>query len=140
MLTGCSSPARSPLQPSACHQSVIQRLHAATRTVTGNVRNGKSPSTTRTTSLLRQFRACSLTPPGPRVAQMANMLMETVQWINTTYPFWQRRSSQDHIWVFTHDEGACWAPNVLTPSIWLTHWGRMDKDHKACRVGHGDLT
>lgn len=70
-------------------------------------------------------------PGGPRVAQMANMLMETVQWINATYPFWQRRGGRDHIWVFTHDEGACWAPNVLTPSIWLTHWGRMDKDHKS---------
>ncbi|KXZ53466.1 hypothetical protein GPECTOR_7g916 [Gonium pectorale] len=68
---------------------------------------------------------------GPRIRQMVNMLMETVDWINTTYPFWQRRGGRDHIWLFTHDEGACWAPNVLNSSIWLTHWGRLDPDHKS---------
>ncbi|MEW5317214.1 MAG: hypothetical protein WDW38_008534 [Sanguina aurantia] len=32
---------------------------------------------------------------------------------------------RDHVWLFTHDEGACWVPNEVTPSVWLTHWGRM---------------
>ncbi|KXZ53467.1 hypothetical protein GPECTOR_7g917 [Gonium pectorale] len=70
-------------------------------------------------------------PGGPRIRQMVNMLMEAVDWINATYPFWQRRGGRDHIWLFTHDEGACWAPNVLNSSIWLTHWGRLDPDHKS---------
>ncbi len=129
MLTGCSSTARSPLRSSPCHQSVMQRPHAATRIVTGDVRIGRSPPATHKIAFA-SIPCLPRTPTGPRVAQMANMMMETVQWINATYPFWQRRGGRDHIWVFTHDEGACWAPNVLTPSIWLTHWGRMDKDHK----------
>lgn len=34
----------------------------------------------------------------------------------------------DHIWLFAHDEGACWAPKELYEnSIILTHWGRLDK-------------
>ncbi|KAG2481846.1 hypothetical protein HYH03_019188 [Edaphochlamys debaryana] len=70
-------------------------------------------------------------PGGPRPRQMANMLMDTVEWINATHPFWQRRGGRDHVFLFTHDEGACWAPNVLNNSIWLTHWGRMGLDHKS---------
>ncbi|KAG2494841.1 hypothetical protein HYH03_007081 [Edaphochlamys debaryana] len=63
--------------------------------------------------------------------EMSNMLMDTVEWINATHPFWQRRGGRDHVFLFTHDEGACWAPNVLNNSIWLTHWGRMGLDHKS---------
>ncbi|PNH11823.1 putative glucuronosyltransferase [Tetrabaena socialis] len=66
---------------------------------------------------------------GPRVRQMVNMLLETVEWIDQTYPFWKRRGGRDHVFLFTHDEGACWAPNVLINSTWLTHWGRMDLNH-----------
>ncbi|KAG2494840.1 hypothetical protein HYH03_007080 [Edaphochlamys debaryana] len=66
---------------------------------------------------------------GPRPRQMANMLMDTVEWINATHPFWQRRGGRDHVFLFTHDEGACWAPTVLNNSIWLTHWGRMGLNH-----------
>ncbi|KAG2444185.1 hypothetical protein HYH02_009123 [Chlamydomonas schloesseri] len=70
-------------------------------------------------------------PGGPRIRQMLNMIMETRDWIDEHYPYWKRRGGRDHIWTFTHDEGACWAPNVLNTSIWLTHWGRMDPDHKS---------
>eukprot|EP00798_Chlamydomonas_sp_ICE-L_P023547 gene23547-9071_t len=64
-----------------------------------------------------------------RPMHMANMILETKQWIDKKFPFWKRRGGADHIWPFTHDEGACWAPNDVVPSIWLTHWGRMDLDH-----------
>ncbi|KXZ53465.1 hypothetical protein GPECTOR_7g915 [Gonium pectorale] len=66
---------------------------------------------------------------GTRVMNAVNMLRETVDWINTTYPFWQRRGGRDHIWIFAHDEGSCWAPTVLKDSVWLTHWGRLDLNH-----------
>ncbi|KAG2455017.1 hypothetical protein HYH02_000842 [Chlamydomonas schloesseri] len=66
---------------------------------------------------------------GPRTRQMLNMVIEAVQWINATFPFWQRRGGRDHIFTFTHDEGACWAPNIVNNSIWLTHWGRMELNH-----------
>ncbi len=49
---------------------------------------------------------------------------QLVQWLNATHPYWARRGGRDHIWLFTHDEGACWAPTALKDSIWLTHWGR----------------
>jgi hypothetical protein len=52
------------------------------------------------------------------------MVIEAKQWIQKHFPYWDRNGGQDHIWLFTHDEGACWAPNEVTPSIWLTHWGR----------------
>ncbi|GLI69587.1 hypothetical protein VaNZ11_014246 [Volvox africanus] len=68
-------------------------------------------------------------PGGPRIRQMVNMLREVVEWIDKTYPFWGRRGGRDHIWLFTHDEGACWAPKVLENSTWLTHWGRMGLEH-----------
>ena len=58
-----------------------------------------------------------------------NMLSEARDWIDANYPFWKRRGGRDHIWTFPHDEGACWAPNSIVSSIWLTHWGRMDPDH-----------
>ncbi|KXZ53464.1 hypothetical protein GPECTOR_7g914 [Gonium pectorale] len=68
---------------------------------------------------------------GTRVMHAVNMLRETVDWINANYPFWGRRGGRDHIWLFPHDEGACWAPTVLKDSVWLTHWGRLGLDHES---------
>ena len=34
-----------------------------------------------------------------------------------------RRGGRDHIWLFTHDEGTCWAPAAIKNSIILGHWG-----------------
>ncbi|KAG2450529.1 hypothetical protein HYH02_005030 [Chlamydomonas schloesseri] len=50
----------------------------------------------------------------------------------------QRRGGRDHIWLFTHDEGACWAPSVIKDSVWLTHWGRLDHDHVSNTAFVGD--
>lgn len=61
--------------------------------------------------------------------QVINMIREIVEWIDKQYPFWKRRGGRDHIWLFTHDEGACWAPSVIKDSVWLTHWGRLDPEH-----------
>lgn len=56
---------------------------------------------------------------------LSNIILDTKRWIQERYPFWDRRGGRDHVWLFTHDEGACWVPNEVTPSVWLTHWGRM---------------
>ena len=40
-----------------------------------------------------------------------------------------RRGGRDHIWLTTHDEGSCWVPAAIRPSIILSHWGRMDTNH-----------
>lgn len=66
---------------------------------------------------------------GPRVMHVSNILLDTQRWIQKHYPYWDRRGGADHIWMFSHDEGACWAPNAIGKSIWLTHWGRMGKNH-----------
>ncbi|KAG2431441.1 hypothetical protein HXX76_009456 [Chlamydomonas incerta] len=57
---------------------------------------------------------------GTRPRQMVNFIREVHTWIDTNYPYWKRRQGRDHIWVWTHDEGACWAPTALNNSIWLT--------------------
>ncbi|KAL6749482.1 exostosin-like glycosyltransferase [Haematococcus lacustris] len=69
--------------------------------------------------------------PSPnRVHQASNLMLEVQQWLQKTHPWWDRRGGRDHVWLTPHDEGACWAPRVITDnSIILTHWGRMDANH-----------
>ena len=45
--------------------------------------------------------------------------------ISSTYPFWNASGGADHLWPFTHDEGACYAPAALSRATLLVHWGRM---------------
>ena len=45
--------------------------------------------------------------------------------IRTSYPYWNASNGADHLWPFTHDEGACYAPAALQRATLLTHWGRM---------------
>ena len=32
--------------------------------------------------------------------------------VRGAYPYWNRSGGADHLWPFTHDEGACYAPEV----------------------------
>ncbi len=58
------------------------------------------------------------------------MTLEAQRWLAQAHPYWNRSAGADHVWLFSHDEGACWAPTeVATNSIILTHWGRMDLNH-----------
>ncbi|KAG2424862.1 hypothetical protein HYH02_015125 [Chlamydomonas schloesseri] len=71
-------------------------------------------------------------PSGPRVMHVTNMMLEVRDWIRKHFPYWDRRGGRDHIWLMTHDEGACYAPTeIYKSSIFLTHWGRRDADHKS---------
>lgn len=39
---------------------------------------------------------------------------------------WNATGGANHIWLFSHDEGACWAPSeIYNVSIILTQWGRL---------------
>lgn len=58
------------------------------------------------------------------------MTHELLGWVKAAHPYWNRTGGADHLWLFAHDEGACWAPSeVYERSIILTHWGRMDRGH-----------
>jgi hypothetical protein len=43
---------------------------------------------------------------------------------------------KDHIFLISHDEGACWAPTEIMSSTILTHWGRMDMNNTS-ETGYG---
>lgn len=45
------------------------------------------------------------------------------------YPFWNRSSGRDHIWFFSWDEGACYAPKEIWDSMMLVHWGNTNSKH-----------
>ncbi|CAN4099793.1 unnamed protein product [Withania somnifera] len=49
--------------------------------------------------------------------------------IITQYPYWNRSSGKDHIWFFSWDEGACYAPKEIWNSIMLVHWGNTNSKH-----------
>lgn len=45
------------------------------------------------------------------------------------YPYWNRSSGRDHIWFFSWDEGACYAPKEIWNSMMLVHWGNTNSKH-----------
>lgn len=49
--------------------------------------------------------------------------------IVSQYPFWNRSSGRDHLWFFSWDEGACYAPKEIWNSMMLVHWGNTNSKH-----------
>ncbi|XP_047315383.1 uncharacterized protein LOC124919231 [Impatiens glandulifera] len=45
------------------------------------------------------------------------------------YPYWNRSSGRDHIWSFSWDESACYAPKEIWNSMMLVHWGNTNSKH-----------
>ncbi|XP_043711978.1 uncharacterized protein LOC122660809 [Telopea speciosissima] len=45
------------------------------------------------------------------------------------YPYWNRSAGRDHIWFFSWDEGACYAPKEIWNSMMLVHWGNTNSKH-----------
>lgn len=59
--------------------------------------------------------------------------------IRTAHPYWNTSGGADHLWPFTHDEGACYAPRALGRAILLVHWGRTHarpNGSSECDGGH----
>ncbi|KAK9805381.1 hypothetical protein WJX73_008851 [Symbiochloris irregularis] len=78
-------------------------------------------------------------PGGPRVMHAARMMLEAKQWLQTHLPYWNRRGGKDHVWLVTHDEGSCWVPSEIRPSIILSHWGRKDLNHTSSSAYWEDI-
>ncbi|KAG8371916.1 hypothetical protein BUALT_Bualt12G0012600 [Buddleja alternifolia] len=45
------------------------------------------------------------------------------------YPYWNQSSGKDHIWFFSWDEGACYAPKEIWNSTMLVHWGNTNSKY-----------
>ncbi|XP_078442274.1 uncharacterized protein LOC144711981 [Wolffia australiana] len=56
--------------------------------------------------------------------------------ISENYPFWNRSSGRDHVWMFSWDEGACWAPKEIWNSTMLVHWGNTNSKHSHSTTGY----
>ncbi|PNH01020.1 putative beta-1,4-xylosyltransferase IRX10L, partial [Tetrabaena socialis] len=57
-----------------------------------------------------------------RYANAAHMWLAAKKWIQSAFPFWDRRGGRDHIFMANHDEGACYMPTeIYKTAIMLTH-------------------
>ena len=65
-------------------------------------------------------RALSRAPSGG--SQTMFFYKAAQEYIQKTYPFWDRHAGRDHIWLWSWDEGACAAPAAIKNSILLSHW------------------
>ncbi|KAG2493469.1 hypothetical protein HYH03_008286 [Edaphochlamys debaryana] len=75
-----------------------------------------------------------------RYSNGANLWLAAKRWIQSNFPFWDRRGGRDHIWLTNHDEGACYMPTeIYNTSIMLTHWGRMDLNHTSNTAYRADF-
>ncbi|OWM67216.1 hypothetical protein CDL15_Pgr000668 [Punica granatum] len=52
------------------------------------------------------------------------------------YPYWNRSSGRDHIWFFSWDEGACYAPKEIWNSMMLVQWGNTNTKHKGSTTAY----
>jgi hypothetical protein len=66
------------------------------------------------------------------------MYQRALNYIKTAHPWWNASRGADHVWMFAHDEGACWAPaEVYRRSIIITHWARTTPDNLPPHSNYG---
>ena len=66
---------------------------------------------------------------GPRPSQVNrahHFLNEMLQYVRSTWPYWNRTHGSDHVLIMTNDKGACFirgAVPMLRRSMLVTQWG-----------------
>lgn len=72
--------------------------------------------------------------PGPyargfpmRPVSAMRLYVDALQHVRTALPHWNASGGADHLFLFAHDEGGCWAPaEIAARATILSHWGRTD--------------
>jgi len=64
-----------------------------------------------------------LREPTDRSQQGTLLMLRALEHIRTAHPFWNASGGRDHVWLMLHDEGPCFCPKEVRPSILLTHYG-----------------
>ena len=87
---------------------------------------------THSTLLLHCSTHCTHSTHSTHSVHQAHAAMERVR---STLPYWNASKGlpgSDHIFLFSHDEGGCFAPQpVADAAIILSHWGRLDPEPHA---------
>jgi hypothetical protein len=87
------------------------------------------------------YASCLILPvydyvgPGPwarsypmRPVSAMRLFADALEHVRGTMPYWNASAGADHVFLFAHDEGGCWAPAELARNaILLSHWGRTDE-------------
>ncbi|KAF6158610.1 hypothetical protein GIB67_040124 [Kingdonia uniflora] len=66
---------------------------------------------------------------GLRSSLTLDIYKKAYEHIVEQYSYWNRSSGRDHIWFFSWDEGACYAPKEIWNSMMLVHWGNTNSKH-----------
>ena len=87
------------------------------------------------------YVGCYLHHIGTNFIKASTKIMKGVQWIQKTYPYWERTQGRDHVFTFTHDIGGCVAPfRDLKHSIFITNTGELHDRSNAFRTYTGMYT
>ena len=78
------------------------------------------------------FTTPDTTLPRYRTALAAELYAGAHAHVMHTWPYWNASGGTDHIWTFGYDEGACFAPMELWPSMIISHWGNTMSKHNRC--------
>ena len=66
-------------------------------------------------------------------APAARLIRRAIEYIRSTFPYWNRTDGADHLLPFTGDDGSAWLRGrlpELARAIFVTHWGLQCNDRK----------
>ena len=66
-----------------------------------------------------------------RSHQGSLLMLRALRYIRSRHPYWDQSGGSNHIWLMLHDEGPCFCPRAIRPSVLLTHYGYWSETPKA---------